>query len=266
MSTDQTPVSEMDRGELEDEVVNLRSEVSSLEKDVENIKTWLFDLEDAITGEVDVGILATQAENGESLVSRIEALENGEADGPKVGGKRDKMLPAHRMYADLLSGDDTALGTDHRRAARVFGLFVERAVDDESNKVDASGQTYSITSGQVEEVLIDADEFDGVKESSYPQLVSRVMRQVATLSKNGTCDCDEVDGCHHANVRFRSGRPNKLATPKQLFNAHMGDVYGHGGRDQASTEADTDDASEQGVEDSVEETFSQLDNAEVEGQ
>lgn len=240
--------------------------IDELENDVENIKRWLFNLEDAVSGEYDVGTLTTQAENGDSVVSRIEALENGEAGGTKVGGQREKMLPAHKMYADLLAGDDTALGTDQRRAARIFGLFVERAVDDESNKVDASGQIYSITSGQVEEVLVDAEEFDGVKESSYSQLVSRVMRQVASLSKRGSCDCDKLDGCVHANVRFRSGRPNKLASPKNLFNAHMDDVYGGGGADQVSTEADTDDASEQGVEGSVDETFSQLDNAEVEGE
>lgn len=257
MSLDQPTVEDMSRDELEDEVQSLR-------RDVDNLQEWFFQLEDAVTGEYDVATLETQADDGESLVSRIEALENGEGGGGKVAGQREQMLPAHKMYADLLSGDDTALGTDQRRAARIFGLFVERAVTDDANKVDASGQLYSITSGQVEEVLLDADEFEEVKESSYPQLVSRVMRQVASLSKRGSCDCDEIDGCTHANVRFRSGRPNKLASPKKLFNALMSDVYGDETRDQDMADVDTDDAPEQGVEDSVDETFSQLDNAEVE--
>lgn len=256
MSTDQPSVSEMDRGELEDEVQSLR-------RDVDNLQEWFFQLEDALTGEYDLGTLEKQAEDGDSLTSRIEALENEEGGGGKVTGQREEMLPVHKMYADLLSGDDTALGTDQRRAARIFGLFVERAVTDETNKVDASGQMYSITSGQVEEALVDAGEFEEVKESSYPQLVSRVMRQVASLSKRGPCDCDEIDECTHANVRFRSGRPNKLASPKKLFNAVMADVYGDGSGDQDMAEADTDDAPEQGVEDPVDETFSQLDHAEV---
>lgn len=250
MSLDQPAVSEMDRDELEHEVRQLR-------RDVDNLQDWFFELEQAVTGEYDTGVLATDAEHGHAITDRLDALEAGD-DTAQVAGDREDMLPVHKMYADVLAGDASQLSQQQRRAAIIFGEFVERAVSDTASKVDASGQLYSITSAKVEEALIDAGEFDDLKQSSYPQVVSRVMRDVASLSKY-ECDCSEIEDCTHAAVRFRSGRPNKLASPKQMFNAAMEQVYGGHATDDAGA---ADDASDE-VEDSVDETFRQLDAAEV---
>jgi len=254
MSTDKPSVSEMSREDLKNEVEQLR-------RDIDNLQEWFFQLEDAVTGEYDVATLEAQADDGGSIVGRIEALENGGTDGGRVAGQRDEMLPAHRMYADLLAENDTGLGKDQRRAALVFGMFVERAVRDEPNAVDASGQLYSITSAKVEEALTERGEFGGVKKTSRPQVVSRVMREVARLSRPFSCDCDGVENCTHANVRFRSSRPNKLASPKKTFHAIMRDVYDDVDQDR---DGEADDASEKDAEDSASDTIDQLDNAEIE--
>lgn len=237
MAAEGQAVEEMDRDDLEDAVQTLRS-------DVEFLQNQLFQLEDLILGEYDQSHPeANVSENG-GILDRIVAIENGDVDNEaKIAGDRDNMLPGHRMYADLLTGADQALGKEQRRAAVIFGRFIERCVSGESNEVDASGQMFTLSSKKVQEVLTEEGEFEGVKEASRPQVVSRVMREVARLSKISKCECEEIEGCQHADVRFVAGRPNKLASPKRLFTARMQDVYG------GDVAGDTDDASEKDVED-----------------
>lgn len=238
MSTDVPAVEDMSREDLEEEVEQLRN-------DFDWLQDQFFQLEELVTGEYgDTHPQQDTDENG-GILERVVALENGETGGgeQQIAGHRENMLPGHQMYTDLISGEDHALGETQRRAATIFGQFVERVVDGESTAVDASGQMYTITSKKAQELLADEDVLDGVKESSRPQVVARVMREVARLSKQVECDCDEIDDCHHADIRFKSGRPNILASPKKLFERRMMDVYG-----QDASADDPDDASQQDVE------------------
>lgn len=239
MSTDVPAVEDMSREDLEEEVEQLRN-------DFDWLQDQFFQLEELVTGEYGDSHPQQDTDENGGILERIVALENGETGGgddPKIAGQREEMLPGHQMYADLVAGEDHALGETQRRAATIFGQFVERVVAGESNHVDASGQTFSITSSKAQELLVDEGVLDGVKESSRPQVVARVMREVARISKKVECDCEEIGDCLHANIRFKSGRPNTLASPKNLFERLMKDVYGEG----ASAD-DPDDASEQDVE------------------
>ena len=169
-------------------------------------------------------------ENNINDIKNIEAALQGDTDNTP-GGNRGQMLPIHRMYADLRTGAGKLLSSTEKRSARLFGLFVERVVEAEANKLDASGQTYSLTSAGAEEVLLGKHDPDasnllqGVKEESRSQIVARAMRNVVQLSKIDDCECEEIDGCEHSIIQFRSGRPNALAAPKQSFREIMQSVY-----------------------------------------
>lgn len=234
---------EMDRDELEEEVTCLREDVDFLE-------SRLWDLEEAVLGDAHLGRLSTQINHGEeeSILTRVENVESGGGAGVKLAGDREQMLPGHRMYGDMRTGADASLNDTQKRAARIWGLFIERAVEDEPNKVDPTGQQYTIKSGEVQEALLGGEDeenlLEGVKEKSWSQTSARVMRDVARLSKFDECDCETVDDCTHAAIRFHRGRPHKLAAPKNLFHTVMGNVYGGGvgnadDEDVTSSEATT---------------------------
>lgn len=165
-----------------------------------------------------------------NAIEDLQAARESERS-PQLGGNRDAMLPIHRMYGDLRTGADQSLGTTQTRAARLYGEFVERVVNNEATKVDSSGQMYTLTSGAAKEILLgksdeeDANLLSGVREASRSQVVSRAMRDVSRSSKFEDCECEEIDDCTHATIRFRSGRPNVLAVPKETFRDAMNEVY-----------------------------------------
>lgn len=225
---------QLSREELETEVARLHE----LEERVEALEALIGTLgdvspEEATLGDVTLagspaGVLLDK--NNKRITELQSAVEeNGES--VRLGGDRDQMIPIHRMWGDLITGAGHPLGDTQERAARLFGEFVERVVNGEATKVDASGQMYTLTSGAAEEILLGKHDDDaenllsGVKKASRSQVIARAMRDVARLSKFKDCECEEIDDCTHSVVRFRSGRPNVLAAPKQSFRESMEEVY-----------------------------------------
>lgn len=226
---------ELSRQELETEITRLRE----LEERVERLETLVGTqgdtspekarLRDLMLGGNPVGILLDENRlRLKAVESAVEGIENGDQ---RIGGQRKQMLSIHRMYGDLITGAEHSLTDTQKRAARLFGEFVERVVEDEANKLDASGQKYTLTSGAAEEILLGKHDTDarnllgGVKKASRSQVIARAMRDVSRLAKFENCECEEVEECTHSIVEFRSGRPNVLAAPKQSFHDAMEAVY-----------------------------------------
>lgn len=245
MATSAVPVEELTREELEQEVRELRELAERVEK-LEQLVGTLGNTEPEEAGMADVTLAGQpigrmfdqRSDRLEEIEERLESVENGEAAGARVAGERDNMVPAHKMFADTISEGGHSLGDLESRAARIFGEFVKRVVSDEPTHVDPSGQQYTASTAEVTEMLVapgdDEKEnlLSDVKEASQSQVVARAMREVARLSRpGGTCDCNEIDGCSHAILRFHAGRPHVLASPKPVFEAAMSDVYGDGSGD-----------------------------------
>jgi len=141
-------------------------------------------------------------------------------------------------------GDGNTSGDQHRRAASLFGQFEQRVVDGERTKVDASGQKFTLSSGQCKDVLSDAGEFDTIKQSGQSTVTARVMREVQRLTKVEDCDCEEIDDCDHGVVEFRPGRPHMLAAGKERFKAAMHNaVEDLTSADDSSVDNDDEDTS-----------------------
>lgn len=235
MGASSRPIDELSRQELEVEITRLRK----LEDRVEALETLVGIYGEKSPDEAclrDIKLAGSPAGNlivdNRDRIEEVEAAMQGNADGnPRLGGVRNQMLPIHRMYGDLVTNAGHSLNDTQKRAARLFGEFVERVVKDEANKVEASGQRYTLSSGAAEEILLgkhdpDASNLiDGVKKASRSQVIARAMRDVTRLAKFEDCECEEIDGCTHSVVQFRSGRPNVLAASKQSFNESMEAVY-----------------------------------------
>ncbi|WP_152436514.1 hypothetical protein [Halosimplex carlsbadense] len=243
------PPESRSRQELEEEVSRLR-ELEERVDDLEKLVGTLGDtppeeagLKKVTLGGAPVGKLANRNKDRfKDLKEEIEELSTK----PKVTGNQEEMLPGHRMYTHLITDNNHSLSETQKRAARIFGLFLERVVNGESNKIDAAGQSYTLTSGPVEEVLLGNHDSDSsnllvdVKEASRSQVVARTMREVARLSKLEECECENIGKCTHVNIEFRSGRPNALAASKQSFRERIKQVYdansgAEDGRDSADT-------------------------------
>lgn len=248
---------ELSREELEEEVTRI-GELEERVAALEALVGMLGDTspEDAVLTDVTLAgspagvMIEKNTERLKELQSDIE--ENGE--NAQLSGDRGQMLPIQRMWGDLKTGAGHSLGDTQKRAARLFGEFVERVVDGEATKVDASGQMYTLTSGAAEEVLLgkhddDAENLlDGVKKASRSQVIARAMRDVARLSKFDTCECEEIDDCQHTEIRFRSGRPNVLGAPKQSFHAVMKTVYNEGPESPEGEGDNSEESSGEGSE------------------
>lgn len=234
MGTSSRTPAELSREKLEAEVSHLRE----LEERIEALEALVGTLGDVSPEDAaltDVTLAGSPAgvmlnKNNKRIGELQSAIEN-DGESVRLAGDRDQMIPIHRMWGDLKTGAGHALGDTQERAARLFGEFVERVVSGKATKVDASGQMYTLTSGAAEEILLGKHEDDaenllsGVKKASRSQVVARAMRDVARLSKFTDCECEEIDDCTHSVVRFRSGRPNVLAAPKQSFRESMEKVY-----------------------------------------
>ncbi|MGB9985771.1 hypothetical protein [Salarchaeum japonicum] len=225
---------ELSREELEQEVSRLRK----LESRVDRLESLIGTLGDTPADDAaltDVTLAGSAAgvliDRNRQRTEELQTVAHDDDDRAQLGGARDEMLPIHRMYGDLRTGADRSLSATQKRAARLYGEFVDRVVSNEATRVDASGQMYSLSSGAAKEILLgkfDAEDenlLSGVKEASRSQVVSRAMRDAARLSKFENCECEDIDGCSHATVRFRSGRPNALAAPKETFRDAMEEVY-----------------------------------------
>ena len=242
---------EMDSGEKDAEIRELRETVGELEETVDQ-------LVDIVTGEYDLAIAHSYTNDDGGLLDRVEDLEDGAIEPDeqaKASGARDSMLSVHKMYADVISDGGHQLGELQERAARLFGEFVRLVVDGEITKADASGQHYSMNTDAAVKALIAPHDPEkknllaGAKKSSHSTLAGRAMREVARLSRPGAAcfpdednpderNCGPIEECSHAVVRFNAGRPNSLESPKAMFEAHMAEVY-----DDLA-----DDASETGAE------------------
>ncbi len=264
-TTDKKPEpSEMERGALESEVHDLRERVSTLEDDMEFIEDQLFQLQDIVTGEMGTTAAEMVTEDDGGVMERLDDLEAGDVSNSSVD--RSHMLPAHQMWEQYQTADGDGLNKSQRRTAVLFGEFVQTAISNEKTVVDTSQQTYKINTSDARRVLEDADELEGVSESSKGTLVARVMRDVHGLTKTEDCDCDGVDGCGHSMIDFRSGKPHALAVPKQQFVVAMENAYGATEDVASEDDATTDDPSEQDGEDLADNDISidDLEEAETE--
>lgn len=233
MGTSSCAPRELSREELEEEVVRLRE----LEERVEALEALVGTLGDTSSEDAALKDVTLAGQPAGILIDknrqRIKELESGVEGNVRMrlGGDRDQMLSIHRMYGDLKTGAGHSLNDTQKRAARLFGEFVERVVESEANKVDASGQMYTLTSGAAEEILLGKHDtesrnlLDGVKKASRSQVIARAMRDVSRLAKFEDCECEDIDECTHSIVQFRSGRPNVLGAPKQSFEEAMENVY-----------------------------------------
>lgn len=233
MGTSSRAPHELSREELETEIARLRE----VEDRVEALEALVGTLGDTSPEDADLKHVTLADVPIGKVINRIndnvqELKSAAEGDGSlRLGGNRDQMVPIHRMYGDLRTGAGHSLNDTQKRSARLFGQFVERVVEGEANKVDASGQMYRLTSGAAEEILLGKHDtgaqnlLEGVKKASRSQVIARAMRDVSRLAKFDDCECEQIDGCTHSVVQFRSGRPNVLAAPKQSFHEAMEDVY-----------------------------------------
>lgn len=236
MGTSSRAPEELSREELEGEVTQLR-ELEGRVDALESLIGTLGEVSLEEAGMVDVEIGGSPL--GKLVDQNTRQLRDLDSstgvEEVQLGGRRAEMLPAHRMYGDLITDADESLNDTQRRAARLFGEFVERVVSDEFNKVDAAGQRYSLTSGAAEDILLGKHSEDStnylekVKKASRSQLIARAMRDVARLSKFDDCYCKSIDECGHATIEFDSGRPNILSASKQEFNQSMAAVYNNDG-------------------------------------
>lgn len=235
MSTEPAP-GQMSRDELEEEVADLRSRVADLSRDMALVRQCF----DALVDEENL-----------PLDELPEALR-AEFDESVTGVNREHLLPAHRMWLDIEAGDGDTLADTQRRAALLFAQFLNRVVEDESTKADASGQKFTLTSGKAQEVLVEAGEFEGVAEQSRSTITARVMREVQRLTKVEDCDCEDIDACDHGLVRFRPGRPHSLGGDKERFTAAMHNAY-----QRLGDADDADETPDSSVEDSTREDAEQ---------
>lgn len=223
MSTDGlVSAEEMTREELEVEVEELRAKVDDLTNTMEFCLSRIDDFEKILFGEEYDMIgaeIATEKEG--AILPRVEKFEDrGANKHNKDVIDRSKLYPAHKMWLDIEAEDGHTLSDNQRRAAHLFGQFLQRAKG-ESTAVDASGQTYTLSSTDARAYLRDVGELNGVKKSSEPVIVGRVMRETQSLMKFDKCDCEEIEECDHGLITFSNAGTNVLHVPKKRFNAAM---------------------------------------------
>lgn len=193
-----------------------------------------------------------EAESVMPLVDNVGV--SGDGASPSSGltdDVREELLPAHEMWMDVRVGRaDRIPGQSKRRAARLFGRFVRRAAG-ESNPVDASGQTYTLSSTDARDILAEAGD---MSESGRSMTTKRAMKDVQRLTKTDDCDCSSVEECTHGVVHFdKDNGKNRLYVSKKHFNEVMEDVeaaikggLGNDERGDASDELDKIESADHG--------------------
>lgn len=237
-----------------DDCDELRERIAALEETVESLIEYRGEKEVLRNLWIDgqpVGIAADSAGDKANKAKQLaedalEAVDAGGANTHVSAQAREVMLPAHRMWADLRDGQRDALSKGQRRAGTIFGAFLHRAGGTDAAEapvpigpIDASGQTYSLTSTNAKQLLQSAPHLDFEGEI-YPQTVKRIFHDVQRFTKAGECDCDSIDFCDHGLLQCDSSQgTNVLAVNKQRFNTALKNVQA---RVEGRSAVDPDDS------------------------
>lgn len=232
--------SDMTRDELETAVETLQDDVETLEEQVRKMMTYLSmenidhpDRADAgkiVIGGQPIGILVDnntkRSKQNKERSERNKKAINAQTDGGVSTAwlsdtVRERLLPIHEMWIDVQSGNDHRIsGETHRRAAILFGQMIRQASGEAVLGVDASYNSYSISSTDGKKILQEHDDIEKV----YPVTVRRAFEAMQGLSKVEDCDCSSIEDCSHGLVEFKPGTTNTIAADKVEFNAVMKDV------------------------------------------
>lgn len=168
-------VKEEVREEFQTELEAERTKRKELEDALNDTKSWVFDLEDVVYGDLDSPLAVGRAEEDGGILLRVEDLEEGTVDespSKAVIQDRSEFRPIYKMWLDVRDGDVARLGDTERRAARIFGDFIKRA--------DPTNGTYSYSSGQAKRCLEEADDITAGGKS---KTVTRAMEAIQRYSK-----------------------------------------------------------------------------------
>jgi hypothetical protein len=214
-----------------DECTELRKRIEALEQRVDQLVEYRGEEETLKTLWIDgepIGKVADAAnERSKEAKHHIENVCNGEnaQQGARVG--RTVMLPAHRMWADIIDGQDDSLSKGQRRAGTLYGGFLHRASGTDPDEapilitqIDATGQTYSLSSTHAKELLQQAPQVNFESEV-YSMTVKRIFEDVQRFTKKTECECDSIDFCDHGVIQFDSSQGTNVLTAnkEQLHEA-----------------------------------------------
>lgn len=169
---------------------------------------------------------------------------------------RDKMLRAHRHWFDIEAGRADELKMGERRAGRLFGAIWDRARG-EANKVDASSNSYSISSSMVVDVLEDAGE---MTQSGKSKTASRAMAAVEEYTRLPDTD-DSL-------VRFdQSAGTNYLVADKAKMNEYLAEIQDAATDEDSDTDVRTeaDAESKASLTQEADDTFAAMEAAHTDG-
>jgi hypothetical protein len=216
--------------ELEETVETQADRINNLEQRNDVLHRQLRSVRELIH-EDDMRVAEGVVGDHGGIVPMLESM-NGSGSNTSVSSDvREKMLPVHRMWADVRSGASDSLGKSDRRAAVLFGAFIRRAAGESPseetvlgyNGVDASGQKYTLSSTEAKQILEECAYIDD--EKVYSQTVRRAFETVQRYTKTEECDCSTVEACGHGLVLFDANSgTNRLVTNKARFNNAMTDV------------------------------------------
>lgn len=224
-----------------DECDELRERVAALEETVESLVEYKGGdgLGDMFIDGQPVGRVADRANQKADRAIKLSEQGDNTSGSSMSAAARDAMLPAHRMWADVRTGAENGLIKKQRRAATIFGAFVQKATDKtendrdalEFNRVTRDGVKYVLTSTEAKALLENADTIDA--GTLYASQLGRVFRDVQRLTKD-ECDCDSIDSCGHGLVLFDCSQgTNKLVVNKARFEEYLESV-----RDAAAADDD----------------------------
>lgn len=244
-------------GSLITAIRDLQDELEDAKKSARFAKETAYELEDVVTNDEHTSYSASEDyvdEHG-TIFDQLEELRNRDVDGDSAARHRDDILPAHKWLIDLNDNDCRDRGKTQERVARLFRRFVQRASGESDTGVDASGQTYSVTTSAATDILVDEGALDGVKKRSRSTVVARIMRETQEATLDVDCMCDDVDDCNHALVTFKPGKPHKLAVPKQRLEEYIAEYTERleaddGGNSPEDSGADTENQQEEIAEES----------------
>jgi hypothetical protein len=207
-----------DRAELEERLDRLEEIVEQQQATIDSFIEYRGDEEGLRTLFVDgypIGRIADRAHQMATDAKKsIESVEEADRGGMNEQG-RSAMLPAHRMWADIKEGQDDLLTKGQRRAGTIFGAFLHRACDTDPEEaplpissIDATGQSYSLTSTNAKELLRNADQVD--LDGVYSATVKRVFEDVQRFTKQYDCQCESISQCNHGVIKFDDTRGTNI--------------------------------------------------------
>ncbi len=219
---------------------------------VENVRGRIKQLGKYVLGH-DVGtvredIKAFMEENG-TLPEQLEEGNVAVSHGGLTESVRERLLPIHEMWIDVREGREQKVpSANERRAARLFGRFIQKAAGEHSVGVDASYNTYSMDSASAREILTGAGD---MTQSGKSMTVKRSMKATQRLSKRSDCGCEDLESCDHGVLVWQNDDGHELAVKKERFNAIMSEVEAaingaiDGSSDPADDEGEPSEAQDQ---------------------